>query len=147
MSLLEVRRGVLGGELEQSGQRVQTFRAPPSRVRRPAEETWPSRPLPPEPRSRRSPGAETPSARPPPAYQSHEPETPRGARPARLPPPTRQPAPVQAHPPVHGLTGDMRSSRRSIGALQKGTRLLLRQTPFCCLQLSHPTSLPSLPLP
>ena len=99
------------------------------------------------PRSRRSPGAETPSARPPPAYQSHEPETPRGARPARLPPPTRQPAPVQAHPPVHGLTGDMRSSRRSIGALQKGTRLLLRQTPFCCLQLSHPTSLPSLPLP
>ena len=63
MSLLEVRRGVLGGELEQSGQRVQTFRAPPSRVRRPAEETWPSRPLPPEPRSRRSPATGLPEPR------------------------------------------------------------------------------------
>ena len=36
----------------------------------------------------------------------------------------------------------MRSCRRS-----KGTRLLLRKTTFCRLQLSHPTSLPSLPLP
>ena len=34
-----------------------------------------------------------------------------------------------------------------IRALQKGTRLLLRKTPFCRLQLSQPTSLPSLPLP
>ncbi|XDA88427.1 hypothetical protein R6Z07_018387 [Ovis aries] len=39
----------------------------------------------------------------------------------------------------------MRSCRRS--ERSRRTRLLLRKTPFCHLQLSHPTSLPSLPLP
>lgn len=75
MSLLEVRRGGVGRELEESGQRVQTSRTPPSRVRQPAQETRPSQPLPrtqiyKEPRSRHSlsrtmpagPQAEAPSS-------------------------------------------------------------------------------------
>ena len=46
--------------MEQSGQRVQTFRAPPSRVRQPAEETQPSRPLPPDPDLEGAPGPKHP---------------------------------------------------------------------------------------
>ena len=89
----------------------------------------------PRPRSRRSPGAETPSARLPPAHRSREP----GFR--------RPPA-----GPCPGASSRSRARWRhallqAIRALQKGTRLLLRKSPFCRLQLSHPTSLPSLPLP
>ena len=91
MSLLEVRRGVLGGEYEESSQRVQTSRAPPSRVRWPAGGDPALPASAPGPRSRRSPGAEKPPARPPPAPRSREPKTPRGARRAQLPPPAHRP--------------------------------------------------------
>ena len=131
---------MLGGELEESGQRVQTSRAPPSRVRRPAGETPPSGPLPLHRDLEGAPGPNTlcvPTTSPPqPRARNTE------GRLTSPAPAARPPARVQERPPIHGLAGDMRSCRRS-----KGTRLLLRKTTFCRLQLSHPTSLPSLPLP
>ena len=131
MSLLEVRRGVLGGELEESGQRVQTSRAPPSRVRRPASA--------PEHRSRRSPGAKH-SLRA--CHRPTSAASPKHRGALGEPGSRRRPA-----GPCPGASSRPWARRRhallqAIGALQKGRRLLLRKTPFCRLQLSQPTSIP-----
>lgn len=133
LSLLEVYRGSVGRELEQSVQRVQTFRAPPSRVRRPTGETQPSRPLPAGPRSRRSPAT---------SLQSCEAETPRHPA-SQLPPPASQPGPVSARPPSTRLA-ETCAPRASIRrALQKGTRLLLDRSPSAaCNSLIQPASHP-----
>ena len=144
MSLLEVRRGVLGGELEESGQRVQTSRAPPSWVRRPAGETWPSWSLPPDPDPEGAQGPKHPLRT---RHKPTGPASPKHRGPPSEPGSRRPPAGpcpgTSSHPPAlrrHALL-------QAIRGLQKGTRLLLRKTPFCSLQLFHPTSLPSLPLP
>ena len=95
----------------------------------------------PGPRSTRSPGAETLSASPPPAHRSREPETPSGARRARLPPPARRGrcSGASSRPPAprrHALL-------QAIQALQKDTRLLLRKTPSAtCNSLIQPASRP-----
>ncbi|ELR46184.1 hypothetical protein M91_17312, partial [Bos mutus] len=71
---------------------------------------------------------------------------------ARLPPAHRSREPGSRCPPAGPCPGAPSSSRarwrhallQAIRALQKGTRLLLRKSPFCRLQLSHPTSLPEI---
>ena len=87
------------------------------------------------PRSRRSPATGLPEPR----ARNTE------GHPASPAPATHQPA-----GPCPGASSRPRARRRhgllqAIRALQKGTHLLLRKTPFCRLQLSHPTSLPLCP--
>ena len=83
---------MLGEELEESGQRVQTSRAAPSRVKRPAGETRPSRPLSPDPDLGGALGPKHPlCVHHQPTGAASEPETPRGPQRARLPPPALRP--------------------------------------------------------
>ena len=133
LSLLEVRRGVLGGELEEPGQRVQTSRAPPSRVRQPAGASQPSWPLSPDPENLEgAPGPKHPPARPP------RPETPRGAPWAQLPPPDRQPVsrcvlPSMGSPETCPPAGDRSTSEGHTPAAKKEPLL-----PPATLSSSHP---------
>ena len=145
---------MLGRELEESGQRVQTSRAPPSRVRRLARETRPSRHLSRDPDLEGAPGPKHPLCahhRPPGA--ASEPETPRGARRAWLPPPARQPMsrhvlPSTGSPETCAPAGDPSAPEGHAPAAKKDPLLLpatlsSNQPPVpCpapreCLLLSH----------
>ena len=130
--------------MEESGQRVQTSRAPPSRVRQPAGETRPSRPLHPDPDLEGAPGPKHP------LRARHRPTgaaSPKHRGAPGEPGSRRQPAGLCPGASSRPQARKRHALLQAIQALQKGTRLLPRKTPFSRLQLSHPTSLPSLPLP
>ena len=107
----------------------------------------------PQPRSRRSPGAETLSPRPPPAHQRREPETPGGARRAQLPPPARWPVsrrilPSMGSPETCAPAGDPSAPEGHTPAAKKDPLLppatlssnqppVPSPAPRDCLLLSH----------
>ena len=130
MLLLEVRRGVLGGELQESGQRVQTSRAPPSRAL---------------PASAPNPDLEGALGPKHSLRALHRPTSAESRKHRGAPgePSSRR----RLAGPCPGASSRPWARRKHallqvIRALQKGTRLLLRKTPFCRLQLSQPTSIP-----
>lgn len=97
----------------------------------------------PDPDLEGAPGPKNPLPRPPPAHRATSRNT-EGASGSRLQQPAHRRCP--ARPPVHRLAGDM-GSCRAIRALQKGTHLLLRKTPFCttCPATFSSSSLPPPP--
>ena len=105
-------------------------------------ETRPSRPLPPDPDLEGAPGPKNP-------LRAHH-QPPGAASPKHRGAPGEPSSRRQPTGRCPGASSRPRARRRhgllqAIRALQKGTHLLLRKTPFCRLQLSHPTSLPLCP--